>query len=186
MRGNFRGGDRDQGDRGGRGGGRGWGGPSMGGSGRGSSFGGGRGRGAPFGGNRGRGGDFQPSANRGRVVMGGGSGPIKYGRGGASTGERGNRGGQKKSGTKEYLRFEIKAGLQLYITFKSDPVVAELEKLPGFHSISTPHSDKEIIRIILFRDIESLEAARVILDAHENVISTDHMGLKSSKKQVGY
>lgn len=40
------------------------------------------------------------------------------------------------------------------------------------------------MRIILFRDLESLEAARKILDAHENVKSTDQMGMKSAKKQV--
>lgn len=49
--------------------------------------------------------------------------------------------------------------------------------------MSSPFNEKEIVRIILFRDLESLEAARKILDAKENVKSTDHMGMKSAKKQ---
>ena len=154
FRGGSRGGSFRGGDRGGRGGDRGGRGN------RGGSFGGGHGRG-----DHGRGGPA--FGNRGR----GGSGPR--GRGGAVLPNRG-----------ESQRYEIKAGLQLYITFKGDPNVEELKNLPGFHSLSTPYSEKEILRTILFRDLESLEAARKILDAHENVKSTDHMGMKSSKKQV--
>lgn len=150
----FRGGSRGGSFRGGDRGGRGG---DRGGRGnRGGSFGGGHGRGGPAFGNRGRGGLSGPRGRGGAVLP--------------------NRG--------ESQRYEIKAGLQLYITFKGDPNVEELKNLPGFHSLSTPYSEKEILRTILFRDLESLEASRKILDAHENVKSTDHMGMKSSKKQV--
>ena len=167
---------RGDGDRGGsrgfRGGGRGFRGGSRGGSFRGSDRGG---RGGDRGGRGSRGGSFGSGHGRGGPAFGnrgrGGSGPR--GRGGAVLPNRG-----------ESQRYEIKAGLQLYITFKGDPNVEELKNLPGFHSLSTPYSEKEILRTILFRDLESLEAARKILDAHENVKSTDHMGMKSSKKQV--
>lgn len=166
MRGGFRGGDRDRGGRGGRGN---WGGPSGSGSpSRGGSF---QSRGSPYASARGRGG---PPGNRGR------GGPVpSRGRGGPAK-------PRAPRGEREFQRFEIKAGLQLYVIFKNEPVVAELEKLPGFHSLNTPHTEKEIVRTILFKDIESLEAARATLDAHENVQSTDHMGLRSSKKQVCY
>ncbi len=79
---------------------------------------------------------------------------------------------------------EIQAGLQLRINFKDNPSVEELERLPGFHSITTPFSENEILRAILFRDMVSLEAARKTFDAHENVESTDQMGMLSAKKQV--
>uniref|UniRef100_A0A0N8BGC4 Uncharacterized protein n=1 Tax=Daphnia magna TaxID=35525 RepID=A0A0N8BGC4_9CRUS len=174
------GGGRGGGDRGGsrgfRGGGRGFRGGSRGnfsGGDRGSESWGGSGnssRGGPFRGGRGSGGD------RGRGAF------ANRARGAPSGGARG-RGGGALPGRGEYLRFEIKAGLQLYVTFNDTPVVEELEKLPGFHSLSTPYNEKEIIRIILFRDLESLEAARKILDAKENVKATDHMGMKSAKKQ---
>ncbi|XP_057378395.1 keratin, type II cytoskeletal 1-like [Daphnia carinata] len=169
------GGDRG-GSRGFRGGGRGFRGGSRGnfsGGDRGNDSWGGSGnssRGGPFRGGRGSGGD------RGRGAF------ANRGRGAPSGGARGRGGGALPS-RGEYLRFEIKAGLQLYVTFNETPVVEELEKLPGFHSLSTPYNEKEIIRIILFRDLESLEAARKILDAQENVKSTDHMGMKSAKKQ---
>lgn len=159
----FRGGSRGSRGGGDRGGSRGsWGGSGS--PGRGGPFRGGRGRGGPFqGGDRGRG----SFGNRGAPVGG------ARGRGGAALPSRG-----------EYLRFEIKAGLQLYVIFNDIPVVEDLEKLAGFHSMTTPYNEKEIIRTILFRDLESLEAARKTLNAQENVKSTDHMGMKSAKKQV--
>ena len=80
---------------------------------------------------------------------------------------------------------EIKLGLQIYVAFKKTPVaVDELERLPGFHSVRAPPNEKENEKIILFKDMESLDAARAILDAHENVQSTNQMGLKSIVKQV--
>jgi hypothetical protein len=75
--------------------------------------------------------------------------------------------------------------LQIYVAFKKTPVIIdELEKLPGFHSVHTPPNEKENQKIILFKDMESLDAARAILDAHENVQFTNHRGLKSIKSQV--
>lgn len=90
---------------------------------------------------------------------------------------------QKKEDTKENTGSEIKDGLSLYITFKDGPDVYELEKLKGFHALLTPPSKKEKEKIILFKDIESLEAAKLILTAHQNVKSTNLMGFKSFKRQ---
>ncbi|XP_046657406.1 keratin, type II cytoskeletal 1-like [Daphnia pulicaria] len=176
-----RGGDRG-GSRGFRGGSRGFRGGSRGGSFRGGDRGGDRGGRGSWGGGSGspsRGGPFRGGRGRGDSGRGG---PSFGNRGRGSSGARG-RGGATLPNRGEFQRFEIKAGLQLYITFNDNPNLEELEKLPGFHSISTPFSEKEILRIILFRDLESLEAARKILDAHENVKSTDQMGMKSAKKQ---
>ncbi|XP_046657384.1 RGG repeats nuclear RNA binding protein B-like [Daphnia pulicaria] len=197
-RGGSRGGSRGRGDRGGsRGGSRGrgnfnggdrrdrseGGGDSQVGSGEGNrgkrTFQGGRGRGPPRGG-RGRGGPSQGSR----------------GRGGSSRGNRGRGGGrpvqahqtktkpiEKKEEVQENKGSEIKDGLSLYITFKDGPDIYELEKLKGFHSLNPPPNKKEKERIMLFRDLESLETAKLFLDAHKNVKSTNLMGLKSFKRQ---
>lgn len=82
---------------------------------------------------------------------------------------------------------EIQLGLQLYVIFKKTPVVIhELEKLPGFHSVSDPPSKKELEKIILFKDIASLEAAKTTLDEHKNVQSAKRMGVESSCRMVVY
>lgn len=178
MRGNFKGGDaRNQNEGGGgesqagsaesnRGkrdfqGGRGRGGPPRGGRGRGGTAQGGRGRGGSSRGNRGRGGGKPVQANHFKRK------PI-----------------EKKKEVQENKGSEIKDGLSLYITFKDGPDVYELEKLKGFHSLNPPPNKKETERIMLFRDMESLEAARLILDAHKNVKSTNLLGFKSFKRQV--
>ena len=58
-------------------------------------------------------------------------------------------------------------------------------KLPGFHSVcASPTNKKKNKKIILFKDIESLGAAKAILDTHENVQSTQQMGFKTIVKQV--
>ena len=89
----------------------------------------------------------------------------------------------KKTGDVSH-RYEVKAGLQLYITFKtSETDCKELTKLPGFHSFVKPEKMGNV-RIVLFTDIESLESARDILNEHENVESVDLVGLRSAKKQV--
>ncbi|KAK4012734.1 hypothetical protein OUZ56_024970 [Daphnia magna] len=80
---------------------------------------------------------------------------------------------------------EIQLGLQLYVIFKKTPVVIhELEKLPGFHSVSDPPSKKELEKIILFKDIASLEAAKTTLDEHKNVQSAKRMGVESSCRML--
>jgi hypothetical protein len=145
-----------------------------------------------FQGGRGRGGP--PRGGRGR----GGSAHGNRGRGGSSRGNRGRGGGQppvqanhakrkpveKKKEIQENKGSEIKDGLSLYITFKDGPDVYELEKLKGFHSLNPPPNKKEKEKIMLFRDMESLEAAKLILDVHKNVKSTNLLGLKSFKRQV--
>ena len=146
------------------------------------TFQGGHGRGGPPRGGRGRGGS--PHGNRGR--------------GGSARGNRGKGGGQppvqanhakgkpieKKKEIQENKGSEIKDGLSLYITFKDGPDVYELEKLKGFHSLNPPPNKKEKEKIMLFTDMESLEAAKLILDVHKNVKSTNLLGLKSFKRQV--
>ncbi|EFX68841.1 hypothetical protein DAPPUDRAFT_114205 [Daphnia pulex] len=60
--------------------------------------------------------------------------------------------------------------------------VEELAKLPGFNSMTTTFSEKKILRIILFRNVDSLEAFRKTLDTHEKVKSSDQMGMKSRNR----
>ncbi|XP_057378392.1 uncharacterized protein LOC130700366 [Daphnia carinata] len=89
-------------------------------------------------------------------------------------------GDQKQVTLRAQKEFETQLGLQLYVAFKKTPVLThELEKLPGFHSISAPPSNNELEKIILFRDMASLEAAKTTLDVHENVQSAKRMGLES-------
>jgi hypothetical protein len=74
--------------------------------------------------------------------------------------------------------------LKLHITFNDNPSVEELAKLPGFNSMTTTFSENEILRIILFRNVDSLEAFRKTLDTHEKVKSSDKMGMKSRYRVV--
>ena len=78
----------------------------------------------------------------------------------------------------DMLAFEIKNGLQLNITFKTEPKYEELRKLPGFHSASIPRS-KQLSRIVLFKNLESLEEAQDILSQQKNVESAQLMGFRS-------
>jgi hypothetical protein len=50
--------------------------------------------------------------------------------------------------------------------------------------MTTTFSEKEILRIILFRNVDSLEAFRKTLDTHEKVKSSDKMGMKSRYRVV--
>lgn len=174
--------DTPQGNRG-RGGpagrNRGRGGPSRGNRGRGGPAGGSRGRGGPTRGSRGRGGSSRGSRARGGSENGRHTGPAL-----TKPSKIGDI--EKKGDVKENTGSEIKDGLCLYITFKDGPDVYELEKLKGYHSLLTPPSNKEKEKIILFKDIESRDAARLILDAHQNVKSTNLVGFKSFKRQVCY
>ena len=106
------------------------------------------------------------------------------GRGGAS---RGDRGRPAHAETEPVFR-EIQDGLQLWVIYKKVPTLEETTKqYPGFHSRSTRPTGKDsssTAHILLFTDIESLEAAKVKLDKDDNVESTDYMGFRSAKKQV--
>lgn len=144
---------------------------------------------------------FQGRRGRAGPPRGGrGRGGIAQGRRGSEGSARGNHGKGggcpvqanhtktkpigKKERPQENKCSEIKDGLSLYITFKDGPDIYELEKIKGFHSLNPPPNKKEKERIILFRDLESLEAAKLFLDVHKNVKSTNLMGLKSFKRQV--
>lgn len=76
------------------------------------------------------------------------------------------------------LALEIKAGLELNITYKTEPKDEEFRELPGVYSVSQWTANR-MSRILLFKDIESLEFARVLLGHQENVESVKLMGLRS-------
>ncbi|XP_046657359.1 uncharacterized protein LOC124350617 isoform X2 [Daphnia pulicaria] len=185
-RGGIRGGGRGRGgDRGGiRGGGRGRGGGDRG------KTGGSRGAEGNLRGNgRGHRGSLADSSNSGHRGSPRGSPRGGRGRGTPASSKsrrysRRQRISQGKDKIVEQKESEIELGLQIYVAFKKTPVIIdELEKLPGFHSVHTPPNEKENQKIILFKDMESLDAARAILDAHENVQFTNQRGLKSIKSQ---
>jgi len=190
SRGGFRGGDRgsSRGFRGGdRGGSRGFRGGDRGVSRgfRGGDRGGFRGgdRGGFRGGDRGgfRGGD------RGGF-RGGDRGSFRGGDRGAFRGGRGSfRGATRGKGAESApLYREIQDGLQLWVLYKTAPTVEETkEQLAGFHSRHTrpTGTNNQTSHILLFTDVESLEAAKVKLTEDENVETVDYMGLRSSKKQ---
>ncbi|KAI9553403.1 hypothetical protein GHT06_021306 [Daphnia sinensis] len=136
-----------------------------------------QGRGGPTRENRGRGGPSKSGLGRGNSN----SKQVRH----AGLEQAKNKKGelQKKNDSKENIGSEIQDGLSLYVTFKDGPDVYELEKLKGFHALLTPPSKKEKEKIILFKDIESLEAAKLFLTAHQNVKSTNLMGFKSFKRQ---
>ena len=189
--GGFRGGFRGGSDRGGGGGFRGGFRSERGG------FGGDRGnfrggfRGGDRGGDRGnfRGGD------RGNF-RGGDRGGFRGGdRGNARGGFRGGRGGQggkpiDKNVTTSHQYQEVKDGLQLFVVYKIAPTLDETKQLlPGFHSrTSRPlgSNPSALAHILLFTDLESLEAAKIKLEADESVESVDYMGMRSARKQVIY
>ncbi|XP_057378394.1 uncharacterized protein LOC130700368 [Daphnia carinata] len=136
-------------------------------------------RGGPPRGNRGRGGPSRGNLGKGNSKKGN---QVRHAS--LEQAKQSKKGDiQKKENTKEKVGSEIKDGLSLYVTFKDGPDVYELEKLKGFHALLTPPSKKEKEKIILFKDIESLEAAKLILTAHQNVKSTNLMGFKSFKRQ---
>ena len=94
---------------------------------------------------------------------------------------------QKKDKSKkpkeEPIEFhEIAHGMQLRVCYKIPPQ-DDLTAVAGFHARYTKNRDSGA-HYIMFRDVESLEAAKKKLEKEENVSSVDYMGLRSSKKQV--
>jgi hypothetical protein len=85
---------------------------------------------------------------------------------------------------------EVRDGLQLFVVYKIAPTLDETKQLlPGFHSrTSRPigNNPSALAHILLFTDVESLEAAKIKLEADESVESVDYMGMRSAKKQVIY
>merc|ERR1712137_611172 len=193
----------------GRGRGRGFGGGDRGrGRGRGGGFRGDRGgsrgfRGGDRGGSRGfRGGDRGGSRGFGGGNRGGDRGGFRGGdRGSFRGGDRGNFRGGFRGGARGAFRGatrgkgaenapiyrEIQDGLQLWVLYKNAPSVEDTkEQIPGFHSRHTRPTGAgadTVAHILLFTDIESLEAAKVKLSEDENVESIDYMGIRSAKKQ---
>lgn len=83
---------------------------------------------------------------------------------------------------------EVRDGLQLFVVYKTAPTLDETKQLlPGFHSrTSRPigNNPSTLAHILLFTDVESLEAAKVKLEADESVESVDYMGMRSARKQA--
>merc|ERR1712136_67115 len=174
------------------------------GRGRGRGFGGGdRGRGGGFRGDRGGSrGDRGGSRGFGGGGRGGDRGGFRGGdRGGFRGGDRGNFRGGFRGGARGGFRGaargkgadnapvyrEIQDGLQLWVLYKAAPSVEDTkQQIPGFHSRHTRPTGAgadSVAHILLFKDVESLEAAKVKLSEDENVESVDYMGIRSAKKQ---
>lgn len=103
-------------------------------------------------------------------------------------GNRGFSGGDRNGSHEEApVCHEIAHALQLRICYKTDiPTEEETsEKFPGFHSRFTKPMDSKA-HFLLFKDIESVEAAKAKLDKDDTVEVVDFMGLKSAKNQVFY
>ncbi|XP_057378440.1 neurofilament light polypeptide-like [Daphnia carinata] len=85
--------------------------------------------------------------------------------------------------TKPPICHEIAHALQLRICYKSDiPTEEVLKQLPGFHSRFKKPADSNDY-FILFKTIESLEAAKARLEEDDTIESVDYMGLKSERYQ---
>ncbi|KZS04831.1 Uncharacterized protein APZ42_032180 [Daphnia magna] len=180
----FRGGDvrgrggRGRGDRGGRGFSRGGDRGSFRGGERGSFRGGERG--SFRGGDRGsfRGGDR--GSFRGTFRGGNRGAPA---RGGFMGGKRDFNGSSVvRSKSKIPVCHEVAHALQLRICYKSDIPTEEelLKQLPGFHSRFQKSTDSADY-FLLFKDIESLEAAKTNLEEDDTVTSVDYMGLRAER-----
>ncbi|XP_032795025.2 U3 small nucleolar RNA-associated protein 25 [Daphnia magna] len=180
----FRGGDvrgrggRGRGDRGGRGFSRGGDRGSFRGGERGSFRGGERG--SFRGGERGsfRGGDR--GSFRGTFRGGNRGAPA---RGGFMGGKRDFNGSSVvRSKSKIPVCHEVAHALQLRICYKSDIPTEEelLKQLPGFHSRFQKSPDSADY-FLLFKDIESLEAAKTNLEEDDTVTSVDYMGLRAER-----
>jgi len=95
-----------------------------------------------------------------------------------------------KNVTTSHQYQEVRDGLQLFVVYKTAPTLDETKQLlPGFHSrTSRPigNNPNSLAHILLFTDVESLEAAKIKLEADESVESVDYMGMRSAKKQVIY
>ncbi|KAI9553530.1 hypothetical protein GHT06_021450 [Daphnia sinensis] len=191
-RGRGRGFGGGRGNRGERGGGRGVSRGFRGGDARGR---GGRGRGDRGGRGFSRGGDrgsFR-GGDRGSF-RGGDRGSFRGGfRGGRGAPARGAFVGGKrdfngsfvaKSKTKVPVCREIAHALQLRVCYKSDiPTEEEVSKqLPGFHSRFQKETDSKDY-FLLFKDIESLEAAKARLEEDDTIELVDYMGLRAEQYQ---
>lgn len=66
----------------------------------------------------------------------------------------------------------------------------DAKQMLNFHAMSTQQptgkNSNPKAYILLFKDLESLESAKVKLDDDPDVESTDYMGMKSAEKQVTF
>ena len=111
-------------------------------------------------------------------------GSFRNDRGGRGAGNFGNR---KEKDDLVTIK-EVVDGLKLYVVYnKAAPSIEEMKKsLEGLHSrVSRPLKEETgAAFIFLFTSVESLEAAKVILEKDENVTFVDYMGMRSAVKQV--
>lgn len=82
-------------------------------------------------------------------------------------------------------RYEIKAALLLLATFKKEPDLAELEKLPGYFSFERGYGSKPY-GTLMFKDIESLETAKSVLNGKKMLKSTEYAGLRAPIRRVSF
>lgn len=74
------------------------------------------------------------------------------------------------------------------MSYKNVPLIEDTKKqLAGFHSRVTRPSGKDsagVLHVLMFTDIESLDAAKTVLEGDENVETVEFMGFRSGKKGV--
>jgi len=150
------------------------------------------------GGNRGeyrgenRGGGF---VNRGGFYIRGGGGDFHESSWSYRGGDRGGRRGERQDRVfhtnqtvKEPIFREIEDGLQLLVITKNFPTMEETKQLlPNVHSRIRRPTGKystSTAHVLLFTNLESLEAGKIKLDKDPNVEATDYVGRRSAKKQV--
>lgn len=92
-----------------------------------------------------------------------------------------------KTVTTSHQYQEVRDGLQLFVIYKNAPTLEDTKQnLNGFHSRTSRPVGKDpgtLAHILLFTDVESLEAAKTKLEVDDNVESVDYMGMRSAKKQ---
>lgn len=94
--------------------------------------------------------------------------------------------GRPKPENKDIFFKELQDGLSLLVSYKNVPTIEETkQKLTGFHTRTTRPSGKDssaVVHILMFTDIESVDAAKAILETDDNVDTVEFMGFRSGKK----
>lgn len=83
---------------------------------------------------------------------------------------------------------EIRDGLQLWVSFlahQADQAEVSLHKLRGLHSfVKGDPEGSSISGVLLFTDVESLEAAKASLAKNSLISAVDYMGVRSNTAKV--
>lgn len=90
--------------------------------------------------------------------------------------------------TRDQFFKELQDGLSLLVSYKNVPSVEDTKKqLSKFHTRTTRPAGKDsdkVVHILMFTDMESVDAAKVVLEKDENIESVEFMGFRSGKKAV--